>query len=102
MLTYLFFVATSIPMELEWDENKRESNLAKHGLDFADAEDMLAGKAVITADKRKEYGESRYNALGVLEGRIVHLTFAVRKGVIRPISFRKANDRERRRYEREV
>ena len=28
-------------MKLEWDENKRRSNLLKHGLDFADAFEVL-------------------------------------------------------------
>lgn len=30
-------------MELEWDEAKREANLLKHGIDFADAAELLVG-----------------------------------------------------------
>jgi len=32
-------------MMYEWDEAKNRSNLAKHGLDFADAEQVLTGPA---------------------------------------------------------
>jgi uncharacterized DUF497 family protein len=31
-------------MQLEWDENKRRSNLLKHGLDFAKATEILASR----------------------------------------------------------
>jgi hypothetical protein len=31
-------------MKLEWDENKRRGNLLKHGLDFADAGEVLESR----------------------------------------------------------
>ncbi len=30
--------------ELIWDENKRQANLQKHGLDFADANEVLESR----------------------------------------------------------
>jgi uncharacterized protein len=44
-------------MLYEWDEAKNRSNFAKHGLDFADAEDVLTGPCVTFADDRFDFME---------------------------------------------
>ena len=48
------------PMELEWDEAKRLSNLEKHGLDFADASKLDWDNATYVRDVRKNYPEPRF------------------------------------------
>ena len=48
---------------------------------------------------RKEYGESRYQATGYLQGRLMVLVFTPIQDGIRVISFRKANQREVNRHE---
>ena len=48
----------------EWDERKRRLNLLKHGMDFAEVEDFAWESAVIRPDRRRDYGEDRYIALG--------------------------------------
>jgi len=53
--------------------------------------------AVIDPDARKEYGEQRFNALGMIGDRLYAMTFTVRDAV-RIISLRKANARERKRF----
>ena len=85
-------------MELTWDENKRLSNLAKHGLDFEDAHWVFTDEAFVTEDARREYGEPRFILYGPLFGRIVVVVFAMRDDVIRILSMRKANQREQRSY----
>ncbi|PLK22652.1 BrnT family toxin, partial [Porphyrobacter sp. TH134] len=50
-------------MEIEFDENKRLSNLAKHGLDFLDAPDVFAGEFVQIEDLRQYDSERRYQVL---------------------------------------
>lgn len=50
-------------------------------------------------DDRKDYGETRYRALGLLEERLHALIFTETQVGIRVISFRKANQREERLYE---
>jgi uncharacterized protein len=88
-------------MEFGWDETKRESNLAKHGLDFADVcPAFLDTTKVIVEDRRADYGEVRYNMLAKLHGRICNVTFTERGAVIWLISARKANQREQTRYGR--
>ena len=54
-------------MKYEWDESKREANLAKHGIDFMDAEDFDLSTAIETIDDRLNYLEERWIALGFME-----------------------------------
>jgi uncharacterized DUF497 family protein len=58
-------------MIYEWDEAKNRSNFAKHGLDFADAEQVFTGSCVTFLDGRFDYGEERLITLGLLAGRAV-------------------------------
>jgi uncharacterized protein len=43
-------------MEFPWDENKRLSNLAKHGLDFEDAHWVFTDEAFAAEDTRSSMG----------------------------------------------
>ena len=88
-----------MPVEYEWDEGKRLSNRTKHGVDFSEIEHFDWDTAVIDASPR--HGEPRYTAIGYLGDRIHHLVYTVRGDNRRIVSFRKANPREMRRYERE-
>lgn len=90
-------------MQYEWDEAKNRSNFAKHGLDFADAEEVLTGPCVTFADGRFDYGEVRLITLGVLAGRIVVIAHAPRgENGTRVISMRKANRREQEIYQKRL
>ena len=86
-------------MKLTWDEAKRAANLEKHGVDFAAIEAFDWATALVLEDTRKDYGETRLLAMGLIEGRLHALVFARRADGVRVISLRKANSRERRRYE---
>jgi uncharacterized protein (DUF4415 family)/uncharacterized DUF497 family protein len=57
-------------MRLEWDEAKRAANLAKHGIDFSLAEQFDFESAKIGPDERRDYGEPRDIALGVIGSRV--------------------------------
>ncbi len=83
-----------IPMKFEWDENKRKTNLAKHGLDFSACRLMFEGPHLIFQDARKNYGENRFNLCWRLAGRLVMTTFVLRDEAVRIISLRKVNGRE--------
>jgi len=85
-------------MEFDWSEDKRRKNLAKHGLDFADVALVDWPTATMLEDRRADYGEPRYWAFGLLNGRLHLVAFTVRGAKIRIISFRKANRREAERY----
>lgn len=82
----------------EWDEAKRHTNLAKHGLDFLDADLVLEGPYLLTEARTME-GETRHLAIGRLAGRHVAMIFTERDGAIRVISLRKARQREREQHQ---
>jgi uncharacterized DUF497 family protein len=85
-------------MEFEWDEAKRLSNLDKHGIDFLDVEEVFDGDIVTVEDDRYGYGEQRFVTFGVLQGRIVSVTYTDRGDVVRLISIRRATKYEQRTY----
>jgi uncharacterized DUF497 family protein len=74
-------------------------NLIKHGVDFALVSEFRFSDAFIVPDLRSDYGEMREVAVGFLRDRLHVLTFTRRGPVIRVISLRKANSREKRKYE---
>ena len=86
-------------MRYEWDEAKRRSNIAKHGLDFADVETVFGGPVLKIPDGR-EYGEDRWLALGMLKFKVVAVIYTEPdEETIRVISFRKAAKHEQQQYE---
>ncbi len=85
----------------EWDEAKRLANLKKHGVDFADIEEFDWDAAVVWIDDSEKYGEERFKALAGFRGRIHFVVFTIRGANTRIISFRKAEKREIRQYEKE-
>ena len=90
-------------MTYEWDEAKNRGNVAKHGLDFADAEQVLTGPCVTFVDSRFDYGEKRLITLGLLAGRVVVIAHAPRgHDATRIISMRKANRREQNIYQKRL
>ena len=88
-------------MKFDWDENKNIKNVEKQGLNFEDAKGLfINGTLQITVDNRKNYGEIRYSGLGYINSRLVNVVFTMRQpNIIRIISFRKANNREKKRLE---
>ena len=87
-------------MDITFDPAKNARNIAERGLSFARAAEFDFTTALIGQDTRQTYPEPRFVALGFLEGRPHVLCFKPLSGGIRVISFRKANTREIKRYER--
>lgn len=79
-----------------WDDKKRKLNLAKHGIDLADAPAIFDGPLVTVEDTRERYGEPRYVALGILGDVVVSMVYSERNEQIRIISIRKALKHEAR------
>ena len=85
-------------MDFEWDEAKRLANIAKHGLDFRDA-DLLFEADFLRAPARTAGDERREMCVGVISGRYVTLIFTEREGAIRCISLRRARNHERQQHQ---
>ncbi|WP_341527454.1 BrnT family toxin [Nostoc sp. UHCC 0302] len=90
-------------MQFEWDERKNQSNITKHGFDFADAFRIFNLPMLTYLDQREDYGEDRYIAIGLLDGRVVVVVYTEPdEGKVRIISLRKAQSHERKRYEQHL
>ena len=86
-------------MQIEFNPDKAQANLNKHGVSFEDA--MLVffdSDRLDEPDGRKDYGEERRIVIGEIEGRVFVVVYTLRGEVIRLISARKSNEREKRKY----
>ena len=88
----------------EWDPVKAMTNLRKHGVSFETATLVFADPFAVFDQDRIEGGEFRWLAIGMVEGlRLLVVVHVVREQdgdeVIRIISARRADRREKRRYE---
>jgi uncharacterized DUF497 family protein len=81
-------------MRFIWHEPKRQANLKKHGLDFADAERVFAGPTFTFEDDREDYGEQRWVTLGLLRDKVVVIVHTETEEEIRVISMREADKDE--------
>jgi uncharacterized DUF497 family protein len=89
----------------EWDEAKALRNLRKHGVAFDDAVGVFADPFAVMRQDRIEGGELRWQTLGRIDGHLV-LLVAHTVGetqddieIIRIISARSADRKERKLYE---
>ena len=98
-------------VRLEWDSSKAASNRRKHGVSFETAARSFADPFALTDQERIEGGEYRWRTLGMVEGHLLLMVAHTLREedqdgqtveVIRIVSARKADSRERRRYEQET
>ncbi len=85
-------------MRISYDSAKNQRNVRDRGLSFDSVAEFDFESALYAVDKRQDYGETRYIAVGMLGVRLHVLCFAEMPDGIRVISFRKANTREVNRY----
>lgn len=88
----------------EWDNNKNEANLAKHGIDFNLACEIFSDPYAIVQYNRTIDNEVRDQIIGKINNEIIILfvVFTKRKNTIRIISARKASKQERAIYEKQT
>ena len=86
-------------MKITFDPAKRQAALAQRGLDFVDAAIVFAGMTITVEDTRRDYGETRYQTVGFLAGRMVMIVWTPRGEARHVISMRKCNDREKTIYQ---
>ena len=85
-------------MEFEWDFTKEQANRKKHGVDFRTATKVFLDPYVIEFEDLNAVGELRFSAIGMVEGRMLFVTYTMRDGVVRIISARGAEPNEKRKY----
>jgi uncharacterized protein len=91
-----------IPLFFEWDEDKCQANIDKHGIDFANIQAVFTNPIVERVDDRRDYGETRIILLGIIDNRVLCIVYTLRGSVCRIISARKANQREQKTYNQSI
>ena len=88
-------------MEFEWDPEKAEHNLSRHGVAFTEAMTVFGDPLEVTIpDVTHSEGEFRFLSLGRSEvGRLLVVAYTEREGRIRIINARMATPKEQRDYE---
>jgi uncharacterized protein len=86
-------------MRLSYDPTKNERNIADRGISFEQTAMLDWATALITGDRRKPYPERRFQVLGWIGEHLHMLVFTPRPGTVHVISLRRANRRERSRYD---
>jgi uncharacterized DUF497 family protein len=86
----------------EWDDAKAERNWRDHGISFDMARDVFRDAfAMEWVDLGQLAAERRYAILGMVENRLLFVSYTERQDRIRIISARLAEPYERRRYHNE-
>lgn len=88
---------------IEWDDAKDATNYRKHGIRFEEAAWVFDDPFAVSVQDRIENGEQRWQTVGLVGGCLLLLVaHSVQLGeveVIRIISARRADRKERKRYE---
>jgi len=89
----------------EWDEIKAALNYRKHGIRFEEAVFVFGDPFALSEHDRIERGEHRWQTIGMVEGLLLvlvaHTVHIEETGdeIVRIISARRADRKERKRYE---
>jgi uncharacterized DUF497 family protein len=88
-------------MNYEWDEEKAEANLRKHGVPFEEARTVFDDPLYVDFyDPDHSDDEHRYIIIGrSQQGRLLLVSYTERGEVLRLISSREVTPAERRAYE---
>jgi uncharacterized DUF497 family protein len=85
-------------MQFEWDDEKDRANRIKHGVSFSDATEVFQNIRLTAIDSRRDYGETRKITIGEAHFGVCVVVCTERDDVVRIISARRANERERKKY----
>lgn len=90
-------------LQFEWDEEKADANLRKHGVSFEEAITIFRDPLSLTIyDAAHSEFEDRYIDIGVsVSGLVLVVVYTEREAATRIISCRLATLLERRQYERQ-
>ena len=88
-------------MEFEWDPNKSDANLKKHGISFHEAATVFGDPLALTFNDPDHFiGEHRFLTFGHSSmNRLMAVVHTERHGKTRIISARRATKQERKIYE---
>ena len=86
-------------LTFEWDESKNRLNIAKHGIDFIDLQEMFDLPLLTAPDDKGVHGELRWKSIGWMGANLCLVVFSEPgEDRVRIISARKASKQEARLY----
>ena len=85
-------------VDFEWDTAKELVNRSKHGVDFRTATKVFLDPHVLEFDDVDSAGGLRFNAIGLVEGRMLIVTYTMRGEIVLIISARGPEPHEKRKY----
>ena len=86
----------------EWDDEKARTNHLKHGVAFEEARLIFSDPGFVDEpDDTMTYGEERFRALGMANGRLMAVCYILRDDRFRIITAPLANRKEHRDYARQ-
>ena len=90
------------PLEFEWDKGNINKNFKKHNVSNQEAEEAFSNNPLkLSKDVEHSDGEERFLALGKTnKGRLIFLSFTIRKDRVRIISIRDMSKKEEVVYEK--
>jgi uncharacterized DUF497 family protein len=86
-------------VEFDWDDAKDEATRRLRGFGFDYAIRIFAGPVIEWVDDRMDYSEVRIRAVGAVGTDVLHVVYTPRGTVLRIISARRANRKERQRWQ---
>lgn len=88
----------------EWDEGNIEKSYKKHGITPKETEELFLDEHVLLVEDIKHSQiEKRFIAIGkTIQQKLLFAVFIIRNSRIRTISVRRANNKERRKYEKKA
>jgi uncharacterized DUF497 family protein len=88
-------------VRIEWDEAKRQKNIAKHEVDFRVAGSIFERRIISDEDTRRDYGERRWRAIGrAYDDALYTVIFTRRGGALRLISAWRTGHEDEIRYQK--
>lgn len=91
-------------LKFEWNPDKAEKNIEKHGVSFIEASTVFSDPLSITYDDPDHsYNENRYIIIGLSShGKLLFVSHTEKDDLIRIISARELTRKERKQYEQYI
>ncbi|QUS41183.1 BrnT family toxin [Tardiphaga alba] len=96
----MFFGGTFNCVKITYDPAKCQTAVEERGIHFADAAIVFEGPSINLEDRRRDYGERRFQTIGFLAGRMVMVVWTPRGEARHVMSMRKCNAREKAIYQK--
>lgn len=82
----------------DWDEGNSDKNWKKHRVSQKECEKVFNHNPIVMSDRTHSQNEDRFIAIGKVQARSIFIIYTIRNKLIRVISARDQNKKERMFY----